>query len=166
MTRVPLLADARLVVADAGPNDVVLRPRVGRDDIEDVGAAYLIVVGVRRILARGEEEVTQAEPADARKLYVQGAVVNVLNPKTALFFLAFLPQFVDPHRGSVTLQIAVLGMLFSLIALTSDAAYALLADALAGRVRRSGTGARLRRWVTGGIFVGLGISAAVARRAS
>jgi len=131
-----------------------------------VGAAYLIVVGVRRILARGEEEVTQAEPADARKLYVQGAVVNVLNPKTALFFLAFLPQFVDPHRGSVTLQIAVLGMLFSLIALTSDAAYALLADALAGRVRRSGTGARLRRWVTGGIFVGLGISAAVARRAS
>jgi threonine/homoserine/homoserine lactone efflux protein len=131
-----------------------------------VGAAYLIVVGVRRILARGEEEVAQAEPADARKLYVQGAVVNVLNPKTALFFLAFLPQFVDPHRGSVTLQIAVLGTLFALIALTSDAAYALLADALAGRVRRSGTGARLRRWVTGGIFVGLGISAAVARRAS
>ena len=72
--------------------------------------------------------------------------------------------FVDPDRGSVPLQVAVLGTLFALIALTSDAAYALLSDALAGRLRRSGTGARVRRWVSGGIFVALGISAAAARR--
>ena len=134
--------------------------------IKLVGAAYLIVVGIRRILGRDEEEAAAAAPADLRRLYTQGAVVNVLNPKTALFFLAFLPQFVDPDRGSPTLQIAVLGTLFAVIALTSDATYALLADALAGRVRRTGAGARARRYLTGGIFVALGVSAAAARRAT
>jgi threonine/homoserine/homoserine lactone efflux protein len=131
-----------------------------------VGAVYLIAVGIRRIISRDEEESLEAAPTDVRQLYVQGAIVNVLNPKTALFFLAFLPQFVDPHRGSVTLQVALLGTLFALIALASDATYALLADALAGRIRRGGAGARVRRWVTGGIFVALGISAAAARRAT
>jgi threonine/homoserine/homoserine lactone efflux protein len=131
-----------------------------------VGAAYLIVVGIRRIISRDEEETAETPPADVRQLYVQGAIVNILNPKTALFFLAFLPQFVDPHRGSITLQVAFLGTLFALIALASDALYALLADALAGRIRRTGAGARARRWVTGGIFVALGVSAAAARRAT
>jgi threonine/homoserine/homoserine lactone efflux protein len=131
-----------------------------------VGAAYLIIVGVRRILGQDDEETTEAAPADLRRLYRQGAVVNVLNPKTALFFLAFLPQFVDPDRGSVTLQIAVLGLLFAAIALVSDATYALLADALAGRIRRTGTGVRIRRYLTGGIFIALGVSAAAARRAA
>ena len=131
-----------------------------------VGAAYLVVVGIRRIISRDEVESVETPPADVRQLYVQGAIVNVLNPKTALFFLAFLPQFVDPDRGSVTLQVALLGTLFALIALASDALYALLADALAGRIRRTGAAARVRRWVTGGIFVALGISAAAARRAT
>ena len=76
-----------------------------------VGAAYLIVVGIRRILSRDEEELDEAaEPAPLQKVYVQGAVVNVLNPKTALFFLAFLPQFVDPRAARSALQIAFLGM--------------------------------------------------------
>jgi threonine/homoserine/homoserine lactone efflux protein len=134
--------------------------------IKLVGAAYLIVVGVRRILGGDDEESAGAVPAGLRRLYAQGAVVNVLNPKTALFFLAFLPQFVDPDRGSVALQIAVLGMLFAAIALASDASYALLADALAGRVRRRGAAARARRYLTGGIFIALGVSAAAARRAA
>jgi threonine/homoserine/homoserine lactone efflux protein len=134
--------------------------------IKLVGAAYLIVVGVRRILARDEEEPVAAVPAGMRRLYTQGAVVNVLNPKTALFFLAFLPQFVDPDRGSAALQVAVLGTVFAVIALASDATYALLSDALAGRIRRTGVGARARRYVTGSIFVVLGISAAAARRAA
>ena len=95
---------------------------------------------------------------------MQGVVVNILNPKTALFFLAFLPQFVDPSRGSAWLQIAVLGCLFVVIALCSDIAYALLADALAGRFRRGGTIAQVSPVCTGGIFVALGLSAATAHR--
>ena len=69
-----------------------------------VGAVYLIAIGIRRLLARSEDDVepeAQATAGAPRRLFLQGAVVNVLNPKTALFFLAFLPQFVDPDRGSV-----------------------------------------------------------------
>jgi threonine/homoserine/homoserine lactone efflux protein len=129
-----------------------------------VGAVYLIAVGIRRILSRDEPEAhVEHEVTRLRRLYGQGVVVNVLNPKTALFFLAFLPQFVDRH-GSVALQVGILGLLFAAIALISDLCYALLADALAGRVRRSGRAARLRRFATGGIFVALGITAAAAHR--
>jgi threonine/homoserine/homoserine lactone efflux protein len=125
-----------------------------------VGAAYLIVVGVRRLLAR-EDETASTEPAPVERIYTQGVVVNVLNPKTALFFLAFLPQFAD-NAG----QIAFLGSLFVAIAFCSDALYALLASALAGRFRRGRAAARIRRWVSGSIFVALGVSAAAARRAT
>ena len=130
-----------------------------------VGAVYLIAVGIRRILTRDEPEteVASSEPTRLRRLYGQGVVVNVLNPKTALFFVAFLPQFVDRDR-SVVPQVAILGVVFAAIALLSDLGYAVLADALAGRVRRSGRAARVRRFATGGIFVALGITAAAAHR--
>jgi threonine/homoserine/homoserine lactone efflux protein len=131
-----------------------------------VGAAYLVAVGFRRILSKDEEAGAEPAPAPLRRLYVQGVVVNVLNPKTALFFLAFLPQFVDRDHGSVPLQVGLLGLVFATIALCSDALYALLSDLLAGRLRRSSTGARLRRYLSGGIFIALGATAAVARRSS
>jgi threonine/homoserine/homoserine lactone efflux protein len=132
-----------------------------------VGAAYLIVVGIRRILSGdAEERESRALRAPLRRVYRQGAIVNVLNPKTALFFLAFLPQFVDPHRGAVWPQVALLGILFVFVAALSDMTYALVSDAIAGRIRRTGTGAKVRRWFTGGIFVALGITAAVARRST
>ena len=130
-----------------------------------IGAVYLIVVGVRRIIGRDDSEQVQAPPAPMSRIYRQGVIVNVFNPKTALFFLAFLPQFVD-RGASVPPQVALLGLTFAAIAFTSDCLYALLADLLAGKLRRSGTGARIRRWVSGGIFVALGISAATARRAT
>jgi threonine/homoserine/homoserine lactone efflux protein len=131
------------------------------------GAAYLIVIGVRRILGRGEDG-DDAEPTETsrRKVFAQGVIVNVLNPKTALFFLAFLPQFIDPGRGSVGLQAAVLGTVFVAIAVVSDCTYALLASALAGRLNRSERARRLRRLVSGGIFVALGAAAATAKRAT
>jgi threonine/homoserine/homoserine lactone efflux protein len=130
-----------------------------------VGAAYLIVVGIRRILAgEGEEPESRALRAPLRRIYRQGVIVNVLNPKTALFFLAFLPQFVHPDRGAVWPQVALLGVVFVSVAVLSDMTYALVSDAIAGRIRRTGTGAKVRRWLTGGVFVALGITAAAARR--
>jgi threonine/homoserine/homoserine lactone efflux protein len=132
-----------------------------------VGAAYLIVVGIRRILAGDTEETEpRALRAPLRRIYRQGVIVNVLNPKTALFFLAFLPQFVDPDRGAVWPQVAVLGVIFVSVAVLSDMTYALVSDAIAGRIRRTGTGAKVRRWLTGGVFVALGVTAAVARRST
>ena len=91
--------------------------------------------------------------------------MNVLNPKTALFFLAFLPQFVEPHRWPVALQVALLGFIFVAIAATSDSVYAIVASALARRMRGSSRVQRLKRFLTGGIFIALGATAAAAKRA-
>jgi threonine/homoserine/homoserine lactone efflux protein len=130
-----------------------------------VGAVYLIIVGICRIAGRDDSEQVQAPPAPLSRIYRRGVVVNVFNPKTALFFLAFLPQFVD-RSASVPPQVAVLGLTFAAIAFASDCLYALLADLLAGRMRRSGRGARARRYLSGGIFLALGVTAAAAHRST
>jgi threonine/homoserine/homoserine lactone efflux protein len=155
-----------VVAATVGLSALIASSATAFTTVKLVGAVYLIVIGVRRILSREEDTEVQVVPTPHRRLYAQGVVVNVLNPKTALFFLAFLPQFVDSSSGSIPAQVAFLGVLFVAIALTSDVMYALLADLLAGKLRRSGTGAKLRRWVSGGIFIALGVSAATARRVS
>lgn len=98
-----------------------------------------------------------------RRLLRQGFVVNLLNPKTAVFFLAFLPQFVDPARGTAWLQAVVLGMVFIALGMLSDGLYALAAGAVGERLRRS---ARMRRWLdrlTGCVYLGLGVFTALAR---
>ena len=95
---------------------------------------------------------------------MHGVVVNVLNPKTALFFLAFLPQFIDPDRGPVALQAALLGTLFVALAVVSDGAYAIAAAALAGHLRASERARRLQRRLSGTILIGLGATAALAKR--
>ena len=129
------------------------------------GAAYLVAIGLWRLAGRGDAEEGEVEAVPAHRLFWQGAVVNVLNPKTALFFLAFLPQFVDPDRGPVALQAAVLGTVFVVLAALSDSTYAVVSAALADRVRGSSRARRVRRYVSGSIFVALGITAATARRA-
>jgi threonine/homoserine/homoserine lactone efflux protein len=155
-----------VTAATVGLSALIASSATAFTTVKLVGAAYLIVIGVRRILSREEDTEVQVAPTPHRRLYAQGVVVNVLNPKTALFFLAFLPQFVDASSGSIPAQVAFLGVLFAAIALTTDTMYALLADLLASRLRRSGTGAKLRRWVSGGIFIALGVTAATARRVS
>ena len=154
-----------VVAATVGLSALVASSATAFTAVKLVGAAYLIAVGIRRILSKGADDEVQAPPLALRHLYRQGVIVNIFNPKTALFFLAFLPQFVDTH-ASVPPQVAVLGITFAVIAFVSDCMYALLADLLAGRLRRSGTGAKVRRYVSGGIFVALGVSAAAARRAT
>jgi threonine/homoserine/homoserine lactone efflux protein len=135
--------------------------------IKYAGAAYLVYIGVRRIL-KGTD--TPAEPLELPRrslgrLYRDGFVVNLLNPKTALFFLAFLPQFVDPSRGAVAFQIAFLGLLFTLMGLTSDGIYALVAGTAGRWVKRNTHYLRWERYVTGGLFIGLGMTAAFAGNA-
>src|SRR5579885_104708 len=112
-----------VAVATVGLSALVASSATAFTIVKLVGAAYLIVVGLRRIVTRDESDPAQPPPAPLRRLYRQGVIVNVFNPKTALFFLAFLPQFVNTH-ASVAPQVAVLGIVFALIAFASDCTYA------------------------------------------
>jgi threonine/homoserine/homoserine lactone efflux protein len=128
-----------------------------------VGAVYLVWLGVRTLMRSDDRIGGRRHEPTLGRTYRQGVVVNVLNPKTALFFLAFLPQFVGPH-GSTRGQLAVLGMLFIAIALASDLVWAVVAGTAGGVLRRSRTFLRAQRYVSGTIFVGLGALAATASR--
>jgi threonine/homoserine/homoserine lactone efflux protein len=132
--------------------------------VKFAGAGYLIYIGVRRILSRGAAPAARLElrPRSLGRIYRDGFVVNLLNPKTALFFLAFLPQFVDPARGAVVFQVVFLGLLFTAMGLMSDGLYALVAGTAAHWVKRNNHYWRWERFVTGGVFIGLGLTAAFA----
>lgn len=129
--------------------------------VKYAGAAYLVFLGIRRLLTREtvENDIVRV-PRSRRRLFVDGVVVNVLNPKTALFFIAFLPHFVDPDAGAATLQIFALGLIFVMIALSSDLLWALAAGTAGAWLRRSRWYLGVKRWVTGTVFVALGFSAA------
>ena len=152
-----------VAAATAGLSALIASSASAFTVVKLAGAAYLIAIGLLRLAGRGESVGEEGEnaPTPARRLFWQGALVNVLNPKTALFFLAFLPQFVDRSAGSVTLQLLVLGLLFVGLATLSDGSYALLAGTAADRLRGSGRLLRRERYVSGGVLVGLGVAAAV-----
>jgi threonine/homoserine/homoserine lactone efflux protein len=150
-----------VAAATVGISSLVVSSARAFEVVKYAGAAYLIVLGVRRLLTREEVRADGRDRAPLRTVFNQGVVVNVLNPKTALFFLAFLPQFVDPEAGSVALQTALLGAVFVVLALMSDSAYALLAGTLGTTLRRNVGFLRAQRWVSGSVFVGLGLATAV-----
>ncbi len=129
--------------------------------VKFAGAAYLVYVGVQRIRHAGEDDHTVAAPRSHAHLFRQGVVVNVLNPKVAIFFVAFLPQFIDPAAGSPGMQIVALGLLFIAIASVSDGAYALLAGTAAEHLRGSLESRRRLDRVSGTIIIGLGAVAAL-----
>jgi threonine/homoserine/homoserine lactone efflux protein len=127
-----------------------------------LGAAYLIYLGIRRW--RDRSTIVAAEAPAARTLgraFLDGVVVNVLNPKTALFFLAFLPQFVDAARGGVGSQILALGVLFVLLGLVTDGGYALVAGGAARWLRGHPRFLASERWISSSTYVGLGLAAAL-----
>lgn len=131
-----------------------------------LGAAYLVLLGVRKLLEHAPPPgaaPAPPPPAPPHHLLRQGFLVALLNPKTALFFLAFLPQFADPSRGAVAGQILLLGVLFELVAVTTDSAYVLLSGTLGAWLRRSQGSARTGRWLSGAVYLGLGALAALAR---
>jgi threonine/homoserine/homoserine lactone efflux protein len=128
--------------------------------VKYLGAAYLIYLGIRKLLERGgQSELRQVGRARLARVYADGALVNVLNPKTALFFFAFLPQFVDPARGAVAGQVLALGALFVALALLSDGAYALLSARAAAWLRGRPHLGAASRYLTGGVYLGLGATA-------
>lgn len=128
------------------------------------GAAYLIYLGTRMIAQRTDFSSQQLKPESLAAIFRQGAITNVLNPKVAIFFLAFLPQFIDARRGSVLLQILLLGLIFNIGGTLVNLGVAYAGGSLGELLRRNERLARLQRWVTGLIFIGLGIRLAWQRR--
>ena len=150
-----------ITAATVGLSSLVLASAVAFNAVKYVGAAYLVFLGVRRLLTRaGDEALHGTAPRSLRRLYADGVVVNVLNPKTIVFIFAFLPQFVDVSRGHVWLQVLVLGLSFALLGMMSDSLYAVVSGSVAERLRGSRRVARFQRWFGGGILVALGLAAA------
>jgi threonine/homoserine/homoserine lactone efflux protein len=152
-----------VVAAAFGVSAVIASSATAFTIVKYAGAAYLVFLGLRKLLSRGDEslDLTLA-PASGRKLFWQGTVVNILNPKTALFFLAFLPQFVDPSAGPVAPQMLVLGTLLVGLGVVSDGTYALVAAGAGRRLRETAAARRRLDRLSGGVFVSLGLIAAFA----
>ena len=153
-----------VAAATAGLSALLVSSALAFSAVKLVGAAYLIFLGVQRLLGRdGGGEARPAGERDLRRIFRQGIVVNVLNPKTALFFFAFLPQFVDPGRSAAP-QIAVLGLIWIAVGLASDGMYAVLSGTVGSAVRSRPGFARVQRVATGFVLIGLGVAAALTGR--
>ena len=150
-----------VLAAAVGLSALLVSSAVAYTAVKWAGAAYLIVLGVLR-LVRASDTVADVEPQPAalRRVFWQAVVVNVLNPKTALFFLALLPQFVAADHGAAWSQLVVLGLTFLVLGVCTDGAYALLAARAGRALRTSRLFGGVRRWVTGAVYVVLGAKAA------
>ena len=158
-----------VLAAAAGLSAILVSSAVAFTTVKYAGAAYLVVLGLRRLLGRprgpaGAAHTVVPAVSSPRRAFRQGVMVNVLNPKTALFFLAFLPPFLDQSRGPLFVQVVLLGLTFIALGLLSDGAYALLASYLGVRWRRRRSSLALGERLSGLVYIGLGVVAAVTRR--
>ncbi len=141
---------------------IVYSSALAFDVVKYLGAAYLIYLGISKLFfSSGKESDESVKPESLWRIYWQGFVINLLNPKTALFFFAFLPQFVSPERGNVTGQSFLLGTIFVLLAIVTDSLYALLASSLAGQLKGNRTFQKGGRYFAGLVYIGLGITTAL-----
>jgi len=133
------------------------------DTVKYLGAAYLVAIGLWTLFRGGSptDPDERRPPTRYRRRFAQGVVVQILNPKTALFFLAFLPQFVDQSAGRVGLQMLFLGLVFVALAIVSDGAWVLIAGTASERLRGHAGFLKAQRYVSGTVFVGLGVATAL-----
>lgn len=148
-----------VLAATAGLSAVLASSAAAFNTIKWLGAAYLIFVGVRTLMRRPPAIDTDHPGVSPRRAFHQGVVVNVLNPKVALFFLSFLPQFIHPDRGHPTAQAFLLGIEFVAIACLSDGLYAIIASGLRDVLMRGRSLPFVQRYVAGTVFIGLGVVA-------
>jgi len=150
-----------VTLATIGLSSLILASTVAFDAVRFVGAAYLIFLGIRRLVTRRRDTAEVGRPPrTVRNLYTQGVVVNLLNPKTIVFTFAFIPQFVDVRARDVWFQVLIFGLTFAGLGLMSDSLYAVAAGSIAERLRGSRGMARLERWFGGSVLIGLGVAAA------
>jgi threonine/homoserine/homoserine lactone efflux protein len=130
--------------------------------VKYLGAAYLFYLGVRTLLRSGKgSAVDSIQCVNLSQVFSQGLVVSILNPKTALFFLAFLPQFVDPALGNISLQILILGATFVLLGIATNSGYALASSAASSWLKTKQHFESGQRFFAGGVYIALGLLTAV-----
>jgi threonine/homoserine/homoserine lactone efflux protein len=150
-----------VLAAALGLSALLVSSAMAYSVVKYAGAAYLIYLGIKKLRERpAADGATHVQPASLRHVYAQGVLVEALNPKVALFFFAFLPQFVDPARGSVVLQFLALGTLFALMGLASDSLWAVTAGSAAGWLQGNPTFLRHQQYVSGTVYIGLGLATA------
>lgn len=156
-----------VTAATLGLSALLLSSSLAFSVVKYLGAAYLIYLGLRKLLSREEAPAPEeVERTRLTRIFYQGIVVNVLNPKTALFFFAFLPQFVHPGRGSVASQVLVLGVTFAMLAMITDGSYALLAGSAGRWLKGNRRFLKVERYLAGSIYIGLGLTTALAGHTS
>jgi threonine/homoserine/homoserine lactone efflux protein len=151
-----------IAAATLGLSALLVSSALAFQFVKYLGAAYLVYLGVRMLRSGDAQWTNGANGSEGPllRIFGQGVLVNLLNPKTALFFLAFLPQFVDPARGHAGIQILQLGVLFALMGWCSDSLWALVAGTVAQRLRESASLRRVQRTASGGILIALGLASA------
>jgi threonine/homoserine/homoserine lactone efflux protein len=151
-----------IAAAAAGLSALLMASATAFSVVKYLGAGYLVYLGVRRLLDRSTLAADRPAAVSLRRAFVDGFVVNLFNPKIALFFLAFLPQFADVARGRVGVQILALGLIFVALGMVTDGLYAVGAGTAARWLRASPRFLASERWVSGGMYIGLGLAATFA----
>jgi threonine/homoserine/homoserine lactone efflux protein len=146
-----------VIAAAAGVSIILAKSAIAFAAVKYVGAGYLCLLGIRMILeARKDEQISLSALPRGGNPFWQGVMTEVLNPKTALFFLSFIPQFVNHARGHVFGQFIVLGAISVMLNTTADVVVTLLAGPLGQRIRESARFRRRQRMATGMVMIGLG----------
>lgn len=159
---IALASIVHVIFAALGLSTLLMQSALAYQFVKYLGAVYLVYLGVRTLMGKNRTtQIGQITEIGYAQIFRQGFIVNLLNPKTALFFLAFLPQFTDPARGSVVLQIILLGAIFVSMAILSDGLYALVAGTARELLSNNQRVLTAQKYLAGLIYIGLGITAAL-----
>src|SRR5688572_5778337 len=152
----------QVTAAGLGLSAILLSSALAFDIVKYLGAAYLIYLGIKKLFTKEESNAGQEVKRESlSQIFWQGFAINILNPKTALFFFAFLPQFVNPTLGNVTTQTLLLGILFVGLAIITDGLYAFIASSLAEKLNGNKNFQTGQRYFAGLVYIGLGITTAL-----
>jgi len=146
-----------IAAAAFGISALLMSSAMAFNIVKYAGAAYLIYLGIKTLLTREKTAVAKTvEEASLRRTFSQAVLVNILNPKSAMFFFAFLPQFIDVERGAIAAQILFLGVIVVVLGFTSGSLYSLLAGGIGNLLRGNLKFLRAQRYFAGSMYIGLG----------
>lgn len=158
---------AHVLASIIGLSAILMTSATAFTIVKYLGAGYLVYLGIRAILStRTINEPQELNRSPLLRLFLDGVIVSVFNPKIAIFFFSFLPQFVDPGAGSATSQIVTLGLVYAVLALITDSTYGLIAGRIRNSPRREVTGRPAIQYIAGSLLIGLGLKTALSSRLS